>query len=471
MSNLVADHGKRLLSSAREFHILQDSFNRNRHMFKQLTNRLLTSSALAALTLSSASAQQPFADPVVARVEMKLAIDEKVVDVIEKGDLLTVVDETEDGVLIRTHDGTEGLIDKVNAVKIAESGAIYTDLIQRNPDQGRYYTLRAAAWWELDKPEKALEDFDKAIELGYTESHAYTSRGLFHTAMGNHDQAIADFNEAIKIDADDIAPIVNRASVQINKGDFVAAIADYTLALEKKPESLSLLHQRALAHKAAGKLAEAIVDFESILKLKPDYYAAVMGRGYIHFQQKMFKEAVEDFAKAVELNPKDAVAWNNRGYNHHQLGKHMEALEDYDQAISLAPKYAQALQNRAWLLAIVNDKDIHDPDRAVKSATEACEVTNYESVFDLSALAAALAANGKFDEAVGWQEKVVEMSTAELKEFAKKTLARYQNERPYAVDPDQATADEQAAAEKQAAEEKAKETKQANSDSGIDPNA
>ncbi len=148
------------------------------------------------------------------------------------------------------------------------------------------------------------------------------------------------------------------------------------------------------------------------------------------------------------------------------MGQHAEALEDYDKAISLAPKYAQALQNRAWLLAIVDDKDIHDPKAAVESATAACELTNYESVFHLSALAAALAADGEFDKAVGWQEKVVEMSSGAYKEFAAKNLVRYQDERPFAQDPDQANAEEQANAEQEA-----KENQQAKSESGEESKA
>mgnify|MGYP006203710997 CR=1 FL=1 len=50
-------------------------------------------------------------------------------------------------------------------------------------------------------------------------------------------------------------------------------------------------------------------------------------------------------------------------------------------------------------------------------------------------LAAALAAAGKFAEAVGWQEKVVKMVGENYKDFATKTLQRYQNEQPFAADP------------------------------------
>ncbi len=88
-----------------------------------------------------------FHEPVVARIEMRLAVDEEVVDVIEKGDLLTVLEERDDDYIIMTHDGSKGAVEQSNAVRIIESADIYTDLIEHDREEGRYYTLRASAWW------------------------------------------------------------------------------------------------------------------------------------------------------------------------------------------------------------------------------------------------------------------------------------------------------------------------------------
>ena len=121
---------------------------------------------------------------------MKLAREDKIVDVIQPGDLLTVVEEREDDYVIVTHDGTKGAVDKVNAVQIAESGDIYTDLIQRNPLEGRYYTLRAGSWWALGDAEKALEDFDRAIDLGYEEAHAFSESRVVPCGDGRARQGI-----------------------------------------------------------------------------------------------------------------------------------------------------------------------------------------------------------------------------------------------------------------------------------------
>ena len=256
---------------------------------------------LCGLSVPGLCAAQTFAEPVVARVEMKLTADEKVVDVIAPGDLLTVVEERDEEYVIVTHDGTKGAVSKVNAVKIAESGDVYTELIQRNPEEGRYYTLRASSWWALGKADEAIADFDKAIDLGYREPHAYTSRGLFHAASGHYKEAITDYNEAIKLDKESIAPIVNRAAVYMQTREFELAAKDYSTALATKENDAALLHQRAIAYKSAGETDKAIADFNTIAKANPKDITAIMGRGYVRFQAGDHAAAVEDFAIAIEL--------------------------------------------------------------------------------------------------------------------------------------------------------------------------
>ncbi len=403
--------------------------------------------------VSETSAQDSIAagDPVVARVEMKLGEGDDAENTIEKGDLLTLVEEREADYVVMTHNGVKGAVEKVNAVKIAESGDIYTELIKEHPEEGRYYTLRASSWWALNQPEKALEDFDKAIELGYEQSHAYASRGLFLASSGELDKAIADYNKALELDPSDVSPLINRAAAKMNQAKYAEAIEDYTTAIDKKREAkesvASLLNQRAIAFKAAGKPDDAVKDFDALIQDDPKDFNATMGRGYVHFQQANYEEAIKDFARAIELKPEDPVARNNRGYNLFQLGKHVDALDDYNEALALAPKYGLALQNRAWLLATTPNADLRNAEVAVESAKAACDLSKYENVSDVSALAASLAAAEKFAEAVGWQEKVVKMVGENYKDFAEKTLKRYQDEKPFATDPDAANEQEKAAAE------------------------
>ena len=98
-------------------------------------------------TPAAKTVEKVFGEPMVARVELRLTIGEKEVDVIEKGDLLTILEEREKTFLIRTFRGVKGAIEKTNLVTLAESVETYDEVIRSNPKIGRFYTLRAGAQW------------------------------------------------------------------------------------------------------------------------------------------------------------------------------------------------------------------------------------------------------------------------------------------------------------------------------------
>ena len=75
---------------------------------------------------------QEFTEPVVARAKMRFRSGEEVVDEIDKGDLLTVLQERDDAYLVNTPSGKQGWIQKANAVKLSESIEIYNELLEAN---------------------------------------------------------------------------------------------------------------------------------------------------------------------------------------------------------------------------------------------------------------------------------------------------------------------------------------------------
>ena len=381
---------------------------------------------------SVASAQS---EPLIARVEMQLAIGDKIVDTIRKGDMLNVVEEREDVFVISTMSGARGALDKVNALKLAEAVEIYDELIRAEPKAGQLYTMRASAWWARGKTEEALSDFDQAIKLGYAEPHAFSSRGLFHAAMGNLNEAIADYSTAIKkakeAKDDDESPYLNRAAVYITQKSFDKAIADYTAASELDPKNATIYQQRAVAHKQAADLKSAVADFTKAIELDPKNISAIMGRGYVWFQQQNHERAIEDFGAVIAIDSDSAGAYNNRGFNYKQLGQFDKALADYDKAIELSPEYALAHQNRGWLLATAVDSSVRDGKQAIISAKKACEINDYARISDLMTLAAALSEDGNFKEAIGWQEKVIDLAQGEQKTFAERVYAGYKQEKSF----------------------------------------
>ena len=83
----------------------------------------------------------------------------------------------------------------------------------------------------------------------------------------------------------------------------------------------------------------------------------------------------------------------------------------FTEAVQLDPKDAAAHNSLAWLLATGPQERFRDGKRAIDHATRACELTKWKRSAYLDTLAAAYAEAGKFDKAVEFQQKAVELAT------------------------------------------------------------
>ena len=65
---------------------------------------------------------------------------------------------------------------------------------------------------------------------------AYFSRGIAYRNKDEHDRAIADYNKAIEIDPKLAAAYRSRGNAYADKGEYDRAIMDYTKAIEIDPK-------------------------------------------------------------------------------------------------------------------------------------------------------------------------------------------------------------------------------------------
>ena len=88
----------------------------------------------------------------------------------------------------------------------------------------------------LNKPEKALEDFNRAIEIDPSRADGYVGRANTLLTMGRFEESLPDYNRAIEIDPELANAYANRGSAYSHLGQYEMAIADYEKALELDPE-------------------------------------------------------------------------------------------------------------------------------------------------------------------------------------------------------------------------------------------
>ncbi len=88
----------------------------------------------------------------------------------------------------------------------------------------------------LNKPEKAYEDFSRAIKIDPTRANGYAGRGNTLNTLGRYEEALEDYNKALEIDPELANAYVNRGSAYSHMGQYEKAIADYEKGLELDPK-------------------------------------------------------------------------------------------------------------------------------------------------------------------------------------------------------------------------------------------
>uniref|UniRef100_A0A915HI21 STI1 domain-containing protein n=1 Tax=Romanomermis culicivorax TaxID=13658 RepID=A0A915HI21_ROMCU len=81
----------------------------------------------------------------------------------------------------------------------------FTEAIILNPGSALLHAKRASVLLQLNKPNAAIRDCDKALSINADSAQAYKYRGRAHRLLGNWEKAHLDLATACKIDYDDEA--------------------------------------------------------------------------------------------------------------------------------------------------------------------------------------------------------------------------------------------------------------------------
>ena len=100
--------------------------------------------------------------------------------------------------------------------------------------------------------------------------------------------------------------------------------------------------------------------------------------------------------------------------------------------LRLNPKnLEQAFNSLAWLLATCPESTVRNGEKAVQSASRACELSQWKEAAYIDTLAAAYAEAGAFDQAVKFQKQSLEMTRAPGRRRMQERLKLYQQRKPY----------------------------------------
>ena len=174
----------------------------------------------------------------------------------------------------------------IERFKIPEGSQFYLKSLGKKEIIGAFLSNVGNDYAKKGQYDRAISDFNKALEINPRDGEAYSNRGIAYARKGQYAQAISDLNKALKINPRDAKAYNNRGIAYKKKDQYGQAISDFNKALEINPRYPEAYFNKALTYDMMGRIREAIEAYRGFIQNVPP----TMYQRQIELARKRIKE-------------------------------------------------------------------------------------------------------------------------------------------------------------------------------------
>jgi tetratricopeptide (TPR) repeat protein len=214
----------------------------------------------------------------------------------------------------------------------------------------------------LNRPEKAAEEYRKAIEADPGNYRAMENlAAIFERDGAKISEAIELYKKALALDPrqewkDHCAACIvmlesrlrpedasavgcwNLGNRKALAGDDRGAEAMYTRAINLDPGLFQAYFSRGLLRLKSERLQDALADFDETARIAPRLRGAFIQHGLVHEKLGNIAQAGQSFERAAANDPHDPEAWFHLGRMREYSKEYLSAMECYQEALGQRPK-------------------------------------------------------------------------------------------------------------------------------------
>ncbi|RSS95577.1 hypothetical protein EF903_04605 [Streptomyces sp. WAC05292] len=250
------------------------------------------------------------------------------------GDLAGALRTIEDGLAdLQRHFGPEGRpLDRARLLhnrsrihlETARPDLAIADLnrvIELDPHHADHYFDRARIHRELGDPRAAVADYGTAIELGPPFPEEFYNRADTWSVLGEPSRALADLDRTLVLDPDHVEALISRSALRFSLGDLPGAEEDARRGLALSPGEPRLLCSLALVLGERGEQERADGLLTAALARAADMAELWANRAAVRFDRGDAEAAVRDLDEAIRLDDTPLFRFN-RALGHLALQRH-----------------------------------------------------------------------------------------------------------------------------------------------------
>jgi tetratricopeptide (TPR) repeat protein len=352
-------------------------------------------------------------------------------------------------------------------MKLEPALAYLQRLATSQPSSGRICARLAQVHSLLGNYAEAVASISEALKQCPQSQGFLLDRAILAQAKGNLASAVKDSEMALAIDNTYAYARHVRALLFLEQGRVREALEECDALIRSDKLSQLYYMDRSTVYVATKQLEKAQKDLETACQLDRGCAACLVNLGYVYGRRQLYDKAIDCLTEAIIKEPWSADAFFNRSTAHQKcnhadqaladaenaitldskngmyrcqraeclrnMKQYSKAKSDYAAAIARSPNNAWVLSASSWFLATCPVDSMRDGELALVYARKACQITHWNNIACIIALAAAYAEKGDFDNAVLWQSLVVQSSelNEEGVQISKKRLKIFEKHLPF----------------------------------------
>jgi tetratricopeptide (TPR) repeat protein len=228
-------------------------------------------------------------------------------------------------------------------------------------------------------------------------ARARNALGVSYIQLGRSVDAVSQFDAALRIDQNLAVAHYNLGVIALGDKRLPEAIDRFERALAARPDYPEAHNNLGIALEAAGRVAEAEAHYRTALSARPALPAARNNLGRLLLARGDVNGALAELRTALRSHPDNADALYNLGRALLANGQPRDAVQQWRRAIAARPDSPVFMLDLGWLLA--TNQDVLDTGEAMRLAEAVNKMSRGGNAAAFDVLAAAYAADGRFDVA------------------------------------------------------------------------
>lgn len=220
------------------------------------------------------------------------------------------------------------------------SGSIkwFQKAISINPNDEIAHLKVAQILFYTEEYPKAFAQINLVLKQNVHNAEAYFLKALCYREMGELDKAISNFQTAVQKEPKYYDAFMQLGLLYTKRKDPLA-LQYFDNAIRVDSMNTEAHYAKAMFFQGQGKFEKAKEIFKEALISMPDYAEAHYNMGFMLLKQDSMAKALREFERVLSTQPDNAKAYFNKGLCNEGLGNYKKAKEDYEQALVFDPEF------------------------------------------------------------------------------------------------------------------------------------